>query len=62
MALDVQAVAQAQRPELLLGQLAREEAARLVAEFRDALLDEGLVQLVVTVHGRIDYRRGRPGA
>ena len=29
--------------ELILGELAREEAARLVAEFRDTLVHEGLV-------------------
>ena len=52
MALDVQAVAQAQRAELVLGQLAGEEAPRLVAELRDALLDERLVDGVVPVHAR----------
>ena len=57
MALDIQAIAQAQRPELLLGQLARQVAARLVAELRDARIHEGLVKLVVLVHGSIDYRR-----
>ena len=62
MPLDVQAVAQAQGAELVLGQLAREEPARLIAEFRDALVDERLVELVVLVHGRMDYRRGPPGA
>ena len=48
--LDVEAVAQAQRPELLFRQLAREMPARLVAELRDTLLDEGLVELIVAVH------------
>ena len=41
---------QPQRPELVLGQLAREEAARLVAELRDALVDDALVEGVVAVH------------
>ena len=61
MALDIQAIAQAQRPEFLLGQLARQVAARLVAELRDARIHEGLVKLVVLVHGPIDYRRVRRG-
>src|SRR5512135_347304 len=62
MALDVQAIAQAQGPELFLGQLPGEVAARLVAELRDARIHEGLVELVVLVHGRIDYRRTAPVA
>ena len=41
MLLDVQAVLQAQRPELVLGQLAGEKAARLVAKLRDALVRRG---------------------
>src|SRR5258706_13391776 len=49
-ALDVQAVAQPQRPELVLRQASREEALRLVAELGDPLVDEGLVVLVVAVH------------
>jgi hypothetical protein len=48
--LQVQAVAQAQRPELLLGELPRKVSARLVAELRHALLDKRLVELVVLVH------------
>ena len=50
MALDVEAVLQPQRPELVLGQLAGEEAARLVAELGDALVHQALVDLVVEVH------------
>ncbi len=50
VALDVQPVAQAQGLELVLGELAREEAARLVAELRDALVDDRLVDGVVAVH------------
>ena len=48
--LDVEAVLQPQRPELVLGQLAREKAARLVAELRDALVDDALVEGIVPVH------------
>ena len=48
--LQVQAVAQAQRPELILGELPRKVAPRLVAELRDALFDKRLVELVVLVH------------
>ena len=51
VALDVEAVLQAQRPELVLGQLAGEEAPRLVAELRDAFVDDGVVVGVVAVHG-----------
>ena len=48
--LDVQAVLQAQRPELVLGQLTREKAPRLVAKLRDTLVDEALIVVVVSVH------------
>ena len=51
VALDVQAVLQAQRPELVLGQLAGEKAPGLVAKLGDALVDEALVEVVVAVHG-----------
>ena len=50
MALDVQAVAQPQRTEVVLGELPGEEALRLVAELRDALLDEPLIDRVVPIH------------
>src|SRR6267378_1455325 len=50
--LDVEAVAQAQRAELVLRELAGEKTFRLVAELDDALVDELLVDFVVTVHGR----------
>ena len=42
---------QAQRLELVLGQLARDAAADLVAELRHALAHELRVELVVAVHG-----------
>ena len=52
MGLDVQAVAQAQWLELILTQFAGQETARLVAELRDAFGHQGLVNVVVAVHGR----------
>ena len=51
MALDVQAVLQPQRAELVFGELAGEVAPRLVAELRDALVNQPLVDMVVEVHG-----------
>src|SRR5690606_10395253 len=51
MALDVQPVAQAQRTELILRQVAIEETPRLVAELADALGYEGGVDFVIAVHG-----------
>ena len=48
--LDVEAVLQPQRPELVLGQRARKKAARLVAELRDTLVDDALVEGIVPVH------------
>ena len=50
MALDIQAVLQAQDAEFIFGELAIEEAARLVGELRHALLDELLVDGVIHVH------------
>src|SRR6266581_401171 len=55
--LDVEAVPQAQRAELVLRELAGEKAPRLVAELDHALVDELLVDFVVDVHDRL--RRGR---
>jgi hypothetical protein len=49
--LDVQAVTQPQRLEVVGGNLARQEALRLVAELRDTLLDEALIDRVVAIHG-----------
>jgi hypothetical protein len=54
MALDIEAVAQAQELELILGQLARQKAARLVPELGYALVYESLVELIVLVHA-LDY-------
>jgi hypothetical protein len=50
MQLQIDAVHQAQDLELVLGQLAGEPAAHLVAEFIDALVDQRLVEIVVAVH------------
>ena len=49
--LHVQAVLQTQRPELVVGEFAREIPAGLVAELGDALGDEAMVEVVVAVHG-----------
>ena len=54
MLLDVEPVLQAQRPVLVLGQLAGQEAPRLVAELPDPLVDEALVEGVVSVHALED--------
>ena len=51
MELQVQAVHQAQRPELLLGEFALEATAHLVAGFRDPLLGDRGVEVVVNIHG-----------
>ncbi len=50
MQLEIQPVHQPQRPELVLGELARETARHLAAKLRRALRDELLVELVVSVH------------
>ena len=60
-ALDVETVAQAQRAEIVLGQLAGEIALRLVAILGDTLVDEPLVDLVVLIHVR-DFSPGVAGS
>jgi hypothetical protein len=50
MALHVQAVLQAQRQELFFGQLVVQAAGNLVAVLRNAVADDEMVVLVVTVH------------
>ena len=61
--LDVQAVLKTQRPELVLGQLARQEPSRLIAELSDPAGDQRAVKIVVAVHGvslmieTAEYRR-----
>ena len=59
VALDVEAVLQPQRAEVVLGELAGQVAPRLVAELRDALVDDALVDLVVVVHGLAALTRVR---
>ena len=59
MELQVEAVVQAQRLELLLGQLAGQPAAHLVAELVDALGDERAVVVVVTVEMGIRHNAPR---
>src|SRR5471030_1962422 len=50
VALDVEAVLQPQRAEVVLRQLAGKVAARLVAELTYALVHDALVDFVVLVH------------
>jgi hypothetical protein len=50
VALDVEPVLQAQRAEFVVGQLAGEVAAGLVAELGNPFLDDGVVVGVVSVH------------
>jgi len=52
VALDVPAVLQSQRQELLVGQLPALPALELVAELLGAQLDELLVEVGVLVHGQ----------
>ena len=63
--LQIEAVHQPQRLELILGQFARHPALGLVAEFIDAGVNDGLVNPVVTIHvksptGRRHYPGTRP--
>jgi hypothetical protein len=51
--LQIEAVLQAQRLELLLRQVAGEAARHLAAELRGAFGDEAVVEVVVAVHGVI---------
>ena len=48
--LDVEAVLEAQRAKLVLGELAAQEALRLVAELGDPALHQGGVEVVVAIH------------
>ncbi len=50
MTLNVQTVAQSQVPEFVLAQASRQEAARLVAKLRHALVDQSPVREVVAIH------------
>jgi hypothetical protein len=49
--LNVEPVAEPQRPELVFGELARKETPRLVAELVDPAGHEFAVVIVVAVHG-----------
>jgi len=51
MLLDIEAVLQPQRPEVVLGQLAGQESTRLVAKLLDSFVDEAAVEGIVAVHG-----------
>src|ERR1700747_3238240 len=62
MALDVQAVAQSQRAEFVVGQLAAEIARDLVAELRDPFIDHALVESRVAVHLRSPPDGRRPAS
>jgi len=55
MALDVQAIAQAQVAKFLVAQLAGQETARLVAKLCDAFVYQGFVGQVIPVHNPIRY-------
>jgi len=63
VALDVEAVLQAQRTELVLGQFAGEVAAGLVGELGNALIDDALIVFVVLVHvlSLVEGSRGGAG-
>ena len=50
MTLNVQAVAQAQWPEVILRELTGEISPRLIAKLVDALGDQRLIDVVVAVH------------
>ena len=57
--LQIEAVHQPQRLELVLGQLAREAAAHLVAELLDALGDQRAVVVVVAVEMGVRHNAPR---
>jgi len=59
--LDVEAVAQAYGLELVFAELAGEETPRLVAEFRNTLIHEGLIQVIISIHDRGLYAAAANG-
>ena len=61
MQLQIEAVHQPQRLELVLGDFIAQAAADLVLELGDAGVDDRLVILVVTVHQMASRSRGRLG-
>ncbi len=50
VALQVQAITQAQMAKLVLAQFAGEESARLVAKLCDALINQRFVDYVIAIH------------
>ena len=58
--LQVEAVHQPMRAELLLGQFAAEAARHLIAELLDPRRDEGGVEIVIMIHGRSPSRPWEP--
>jgi hypothetical protein len=48
--LQIEAVHQTQRPELVFAQLAGKAATNLVAILRDTLVNEAVIEIVVAVH------------
>ena len=50
MLLDIQAILQTQGAKFVFGQLAGQKAFGLVAKLRNALVDNGLVVLIVFIH------------
>jgi hypothetical protein len=48
--LQIHAVLQPQHLELVLGELAGQAALHLIAKFRDTLVDQRAVDLVISVH------------
>ncbi len=54
--LEIDAVHQPQRLELVFGQRAGQPARNLIAEFRDALGDQRAVEIVIDVHQRASER------
>ncbi|MNN60168.1 hypothetical protein D3C81_1753360 [compost metagenome] len=54
--LQIDAVHQPQRLELVLGQRAAAAAVDLIAELRNALADQGGVELVIAIHQAVSFR------
>ena len=59
MPLDIKSVTQPQRSELILAELARKKAARLIAKLLHPLGDERLIDVVVAIHTH-EYRGAAP--
>jgi 6,7-dimethyl-8-ribityllumazine synthase len=61
MALDVPAVLQPQRAEIVVSQLTSQIAGELVTELRSALVHELAVERGVLVHGSMELPRVKQG-